>query len=68
MVTGRLVLMFEVRRGNFKVLRRAIVVMKAVSPVSLAGVFWVEKKGVRLYLRTEKDVTVAEPISVRFHD
>lgn len=45
-----------------------IVVIKAVSAMALAGVFWVEKKGARLYLRTEKDVAVVEPIGVRLCD
>lgn len=51
-----------------KVLRRMIVVIKAVSLRILVGAFWMEQNGMRLYLRTEKDVVVAEPISVRFCD
>lgn len=42
-----------------------IVLTKAVRPVIPVGAFWMEQH-VRVYIRPEMDVVVAEPISVRF--
>lgn len=42
-----------------------IVVTKAVRPVILVGHFWMEQP-VRVSIRAEMDVVVAEPISVKF--